>query len=38
VKQTYQLKIDAYAHIVPPKYNAALSKMAPEQHKRKVGP
>jgi predicted TIM-barrel fold metal-dependent hydrolase len=38
VKQTYQLKIDAYAHIVPPKYNAALSKMAPEQHNRKVGP
>ena len=38
VKQTYQLKIDAYAHIVPPKYNAVLSKMAPEQYARKVGP
>jgi uncharacterized protein len=34
--QTYQLKIDAYAHIVPPKYNAVLSKLAPGQHKQKV--
>jgi predicted TIM-barrel fold metal-dependent hydrolase len=38
MKQTYQLKIDAYAHIVPPKYNAVLSKIAPEQYARKVGP
>ena len=38
MKQTYQLKIDAYAHIVPPKYSAVLSKIAPEQYARKVGP
>jgi len=36
VKPTYQVKIDAYAHIVPPKYGAALSKVAPEQYRMKV--
>jgi uncharacterized protein len=36
MKQTYQLKIDAYAHIVPPKYNSFLTKFAPEQHKQQV--
>ena len=36
MKQTYQLKIDAYAHIVPPKYSAVLSKIAPDQYKQKV--
>jgi uncharacterized protein len=34
--QTYQLKIDAYAHIVPPKYNAVLSKLAPEEYRQKI--
>jgi predicted TIM-barrel fold metal-dependent hydrolase len=32
----YSLKIDAYSHIVPPKYSAALSKVAPEQFTSKV--
>lgn len=36
MKQTYRLKIDAYTHIVPPKYSAALAKIAPEQHSQKV--
>ena len=36
MKQTYQLKIDAYAHIVPPKYSAVLAKMAPQQYGLKV--
>ncbi len=32
----YSLKIDAYAHIVPPKYREALYKVAPEMHDRQV--
>lgn len=36
MKQTYYLKIDAYSHIVPPKYAEALSKVAPEQFQQKV--
>jgi uncharacterized protein len=36
MKQTYQLKIDAYAHIVPPKYSAVLSKIAPDLYKQEV--
>lgn len=36
MNKTYQLKIDAYAHIVPPKYSAALAKVAPDQHQMKV--
>jgi predicted TIM-barrel fold metal-dependent hydrolase len=30
MKPAYELKIDAYAHIVPPKYLKALCKVAPE--------
>ena len=37
MKQTYELKIDAYSHIVPPKYGAIVSKLAPDQYERKVG-
>lgn len=36
MRQTYELKIDAYAHIVPPKYCAVLSKIAPDKYERKV--
>jgi len=32
MKETYPLKIDAYAHIVPPKYRESLRKTAPEMH------
>lgn len=32
MKEPYPLKIDAYAHIVPPKYREALRKAAPEMH------
>jgi len=38
MKQVYQLKIDAYAHIVPPKYKEALYKVAPEMHDRQIMP
>ncbi len=36
MKAPYQLKIDAYSHIVPPKYKQALYKVAPEMHDRQV--
>jgi predicted TIM-barrel fold metal-dependent hydrolase len=36
MKATYQLKIDVYSHIVPPKYSGALSKVAPQQFESKV--
>ena len=32
MKETYPLRIDAYAHIVPPKSREALRKEAPEMH------
>src|SRR3972149_1355171 len=38
MKQPYQLKIDAYSHIVPPKYREALYKVAPEQHDQQIVP
>jgi uncharacterized protein len=38
MKQPYSLKIDAYSHIVPPKYKEALYKVAPELHDRQVVP
>ncbi len=38
MKLPYSLKIDAYAHIVPPKYREALYKVAPEMHDRQVLP
>jgi uncharacterized protein len=34
----YPLKIDAYAHIVPPKFLATLKKIAPQMHDRFVMP
>ncbi len=34
----YQLKIDAYAHIVPPKYMEALAKVAPKAVDRMIRP
>jgi uncharacterized protein len=36
MKLPYQLKIDAYSHIVPPKYRQALYKVAPEMHDQQV--
>ena len=38
MKPPYSLKIDAYAHIVPPKYREALYKVAPEMHDRQILP
>jgi len=36
MKQLYSLKIDAYSHIIPPKYKEALYKAAPELHDSQV--
>jgi uncharacterized protein len=36
MKLPYQLKIDAYSHIVPAKYRQELFKLAPEMHDRQV--
>ena len=36
MKPPYQLKIDAYAHIVPPKYREALYKVAPKMHDQQI--
>jgi predicted TIM-barrel fold metal-dependent hydrolase len=36
MKTPYTLKIDAYAHIVPPKYGEVLHKVAPEIYERQV--
>jgi predicted TIM-barrel fold metal-dependent hydrolase len=36
MKVPYQLKIDAYAHIVPPKYREALYKVAPKMHDQQI--
>jgi predicted TIM-barrel fold metal-dependent hydrolase len=36
MNEPYSLKIDAYAHIVPPKYREALYKAAPELHDQQV--
>lgn len=38
MRQPYSLKIDAYSHIVPPKYREALYKVAPEQHDQQIVP
>ncbi len=38
MKPPYQLKIDAYAHIVPPKYGEALHKVAPKMYEQQVLP
>jgi predicted TIM-barrel fold metal-dependent hydrolase len=34
----YELKIDAYSHIVPPKYGEALPKVAPDLYACQVAP
>lgn len=31
MKPNHQLKVDAYSHIVPPKYAKVLSKIVPEK-------
>ncbi len=36
MKLPYPLKIDAYAHIVPPKYGEALHKVAPKMYEQQV--
>lgn len=36
MKPPYELKIDAYAHIVPPKYGEALHKMAPQIYESQI--
>jgi len=38
MKEPYQLKIDAYAHIVPPRYNDAVKKLYPDIHNRIIAP
>ncbi len=34
----YPLKIDAYAHIIPPKFNETLKKISPQLFERQVAP
>ena len=34
MRPTYELKIDAYAHIIPPKYREAFQKVSPDLHDR----
>jgi aminocarboxymuconate-semialdehyde decarboxylase len=34
--QPYPLRIDAYAHIIPPKYKEMLYKMSPQEYDKKV--
>ena len=36
MKLPYELKIDAYAHIIPPKYGEALHKVAPKMYEEQV--
>ena len=36
MKPPYQLKIDAYAHIVPEKYRQAFYKVAPKIHDEQI--
>src|SRR3990170_7620287 len=38
MKRLYPLKIDAYSHIAPPKYKAALEKIAPREVAYKLDP
>lgn len=38
MKLPYELKIDAYAHIVPPKYLEAIRKVAPQMVDRQIMP
>jgi predicted TIM-barrel fold metal-dependent hydrolase len=34
----YSLKIDAYSHVVPPKYSKVLEAIAPQEYKTKIQP
>jgi predicted TIM-barrel fold metal-dependent hydrolase len=36
MKPPYQLKIDAYSHIVPPRYGEALHKVSPQMYEQQV--
>lgn len=36
MKELYSLKIDAYSHIIPPKYKNALQKIAPDLYDQQV--
>src|SRR4030042_1056462 len=36
MKPPYELKIDAYAHIIPPKYREAFYKVAPKIHDQQI--
>jgi hypothetical protein len=36
MKLPYELKIDAYSHIVPPKYGEALRKVAPKLYEQQI--
>ena len=36
MKLPYELKIDAYAHIIPPKYGEALKKIAPKIYEQQI--
>ena len=38
MNQTYPLKIDAYAHIIPPKYKELLHQVCPEECDTKITP
>ncbi len=38
MKEPYQLKIDAYAHIIPPKYNEIIKKAYPAVYNRIIAP
>ena len=38
MKPLYELKIDAYAHIIPPKYKEALRKVIPDLYDRQIAP
>ena len=38
MKLPYPLKIDAYAHIVPPKYKEVIHKLAPKMHDMQILP
>ena len=38
MKQLYPLKIDAYSHIVPPKYANTLKELVPKEYEYKIAP
>jgi len=38
MRLSYELKIDAYSHIVPPKYKDVLARVAPGEYSKKTAP